>query len=257
MASTEAAAAAPHKPIILVDMDDTVTQFTGRALALLAARHPNLVLPAADATTFPLADSFEPEQRCLVTALFKEPGYFREMEPIAGAVDALRAMVDAGYNVRLCTAPLAASPACCAEKAEWVIRHLGPSWIDRLVLTRDKTLVRGDVLIDDAPKAKGDALAPSWTHVYFSQPHNLPTAPGADASRLRLERWADWTEVVPKALALASGCMPAQQQQQPASQNLMAAIAELRLEQQRHAAEIQSIQTETVERVVKKPDGRW
>ena len=32
---------------------------------------------------------------------------------------------------------------------EWVENHLGKDWIDRLILTRDKTMINGDVLIDD------------------------------------------------------------------------------------------------------------
>ena len=32
---------------------------------------------------------------------------------------------------------------------EWVENHLGKDWINRLILTRDKTMINGDVLIDD------------------------------------------------------------------------------------------------------------
>ena len=128
----------------------------------------------------------------LLKALYVEPGFFRDMPPIDGSIKALHSMVAHGYNVRLCTSPLASSPVCLAEKAEWVIRHLGPQWIDRLILTRDKTLVRGELLIDDAPQAKGDSATPSWRHVYFAQPHNAPGKPGASAARPRLERWSEW-----------------------------------------------------------------
>ena len=32
---------------------------------------------------------------------------------------------------------------------EWVENHLGKDWINRLILTRDKTMINGHVLIDD------------------------------------------------------------------------------------------------------------
>ena len=70
--------------------------------------------------------------------------------------------------------------------------HLGKSWVDRIILTRDKTLVRGDILLDDAPQAKGSSLEPVWEHVYFDQPYNRPGVSDADPSRRRLVAWKDW-----------------------------------------------------------------
>jgi len=209
MASRKRKASAPttskrDASVILVDMDDTIADFTGRALALLSMKYPDLVLPKKEVTSFPLANSFDPADKAKVTALFLQEGYFRDMEPLPGAVAALHQMVDAGYNVRLCSAPLSSSPKCLAEKAEWVQRWLGHRWIDRLILTRDKTLVHGALLIDDAPTAKGESLTPTWQHVYFARPHNRPGAPGADPERLRLVSWADWADVVPLALERAN-----------------------------------------------------
>jgi 5' nucleotidase, deoxy (Pyrimidine), cytosolic type C protein (NT5C) len=38
---------------------------------------------------------------------------------------------------------------------EWVKQHLGKSALRRVILTCDKTLVNGDLLIDDRPAIKG------------------------------------------------------------------------------------------------------
>ena len=38
---------------------------------------------------------------------------------------------------------------------EWVEEHLGRDWTLRLILTRDKTVVNGHILIDDKPKITG------------------------------------------------------------------------------------------------------
>ena len=61
-------------PVILVDMDDTVADFTGRALALMRTRHPHVRLPRAEATTFPLANSLAESERPLLSALYSVPG---------------------------------------------------------------------------------------------------------------------------------------------------------------------------------------
>ena len=57
------------------------------------------------------------------------------------------------------------------EKLSWVERHLGREFMLRTILTRDKTLVRGNVLIDDKPEVKG-VMTPEWEHILFDLPCN-------------------------------------------------------------------------------------
>ena len=95
-------------------------------------------------------------------------------------------MLDAGHDVRICTAPLSRFTHCVPEKFQWVEDHLGPEWVARIVLTKDKTLVRGDVLIDDKPEVTG-RLVPTWEHLVFEAPYNT-------ASRGRRVNWGNWRE---------------------------------------------------------------
>lgn len=37
----------------------------------------------------------------------------------------------------------------------WVENHLGPQFVERIILTRDKTVVLGDLLIDDKDTIRG------------------------------------------------------------------------------------------------------
>jgi 5'-nucleotidase len=69
-----------------------------------------------------------------------------------------------------------------------------------VILTRDKTLVRGDILVDDKPTIAGLAT-PLWRHILFDQPYNrhFPT--------LRLN-WFTWREILhvpPFRIAYESG----------------------------------------------------
>ena len=43
-----------------------------------------------------------------------------------------------------------------------MIRHLGQEWARKVILTADKTLVSGAVLIDDKPKITGAPARPDW-----------------------------------------------------------------------------------------------
>lgn len=41
----------------------------------------------------------------------------------------------------------------------WVEKHFGPEFLEQIVLTRDKTVVSADLLIDDRPDITGKGTA--------------------------------------------------------------------------------------------------
>jgi hypothetical protein len=52
--------------------------------------------------------------------------------------------------------------------------HLGSEFTKRVILTRDKTLVRGDVLIDKKPTI-GGISTPQWRHAKDADRHKQET----------------------------------------------------------------------------------
>ena len=183
---------APRKRIILVDMDSTLCQFVPKLLCLAHEKLGAPLLDAALLTQFHTEDEFESSLRDHIAALSDEPGFFEDLEPMDGATAAMGEMEEAGYRVFICTAPkkFYNNPHCAGEKHRWVMRHLGRKWTEKIILTRDKTLVFGDVLIDDKPEVEG-AVTPSWNHVYFDQPYNRE-----NSDRPRIRAWKDWRSVI-------------------------------------------------------------
>lgn len=118
------------------------------------------------------------------------PGFYLSLKPIAGGADALRDMVADGHLVTICSTPDATNPTCADDKIAWLEENIGPGWGKRLILTHDKTLVRGDILIDDKPVITG-ARTPEWTHVLFDAPYNQKSS-----GKARLFQWAGWRNVV-------------------------------------------------------------
>lgn len=95
----------------------------------------------------------------------------------------MKELLALGMDVRICTSPLSQFENCVAEKYLWVEKHLGREATNRLILTKDKTLVHGNLLIDDKPLIQG-AVKPRWKHVLFDAPYNRgvadrPGSPGA------------------------------------------------------------------------------
>lgn len=46
-------------------------------------------------------------------------------------------------------------------------KHFGPEWVDRIIITKDATLVSGVVLIDNEPNVTG-CIPPSWYHIRYN-----------------------------------------------------------------------------------------
>jgi 5'-nucleotidase len=69
-----------------------------------------------------------------------------------------------------------------------VEEHLGSDFTKRIILTRDKSLVRGDVLVDDKPEIRGLAT-PNWQHILYDQPYNR-CLPGVRMT------WRNWRHVL-------------------------------------------------------------
>ena len=63
-----------------------------------------------------------------------------------------------GHEVFICTAPLTNYENSVLEKYKWVEKNFGHEWIKKIILTKDKTLIKGDILIDDNPEIFGSVF---------------------------------------------------------------------------------------------------
>jgi 5'-nucleotidase len=157
--------------------------------------------------SYAMEECVAPELKSAAVAVMSQPGFFRDLPAVEGAVKAVEEMVERGFSVLICTSPLPCNPTCPQDKIEWVCRHLGhiefrqpgdatkrQNAQDIIVMTRDKTFVAGDVLIDDKPVIRG-CMRPTWEHIVFGAPYNK-LAPGDD--RLRFDDWSTWLTVLAK-----------------------------------------------------------
>lgn len=175
---------------ILVDMDGVIADFEEGFLQNWRINHPDkFFVPVEERNTFKITDQYPAEMKGAVHQIYCAPDFFLKIRPIPGSLEALLEMKRKGIEVYICTSPLQEYKNCVAEKYEWVDQHLGRDWTNRVILTRDKTLIRADILIDDKPKIDGSEL-PGWEHVIYDQPYNR-----AETSKKRLN-WQNWKQVL-------------------------------------------------------------
>ena len=179
------------KPLVLVDMDGVLLDLEGTFWEDFEAANPDGPTRAeGDKTQFKIDDQMDPVWTPAIRSVMAAPGFFARLRPMPGAVAALNEMLDEGWDVRICTAPLLHNPTCASDKIASLAEHFGQRWTRRAVITKDKTLVRGDVLIDDKPVVDGD-WTPVWKHVVFDATYNQD-AP----SPYRLTGWANWRQTL-------------------------------------------------------------
>lgn len=174
--------------LILCDMDGVIVDWGegyGRALDALGE-------PAADLArheeqrSFNLHDGTTPEQSAIIHEVMRMLDYF-DMRPISGAKEALLSMTDHGHDVMICTSPWPGNENCVADKLRWLDTHIGEGWSQRAVVTPDKTVIKGDWLIDDKPNIHGLKEVPDWTQIVFDQPYNREVT-----TQPRLMSWEEW-----------------------------------------------------------------
>jgi 5'-nucleotidase len=100
-------------------------------------------------------------------------GFYLNLPVMKGAQEFVRKLEDKGFNVYIASKPLR-SQYCASEKFIWIAKHF-PTLYRKIILTCDKTLLKGDILIDDQPhKWKGfegsviaaNPLGPDFETIY-------------------------------------------------------------------------------------------
>ncbi|ELK12376.1 5'(3')-deoxyribonucleotidase, cytosolic type [Pteropus alecto] len=102
---------------------------------------------------------------------------------------------DRRTEVFICTGPLMNYDHCVGEKYRCVEKHLEPQFVERIILTRDKTVVLGDLLIDDKDSIQGREENSRWEHILFTCCHNQHLALPPPRRRL-LSRSDNWREII-------------------------------------------------------------
>lgn len=178
--------------IVLVDLDGPLADFESEFLKRWKEKFPNeFFIPLKQRRTFFLNDEYPEHLRKKVAQIIATAGFFSDLFPVPGSLDAVKAMVTLGNKIIICTSDIYFNMTCLADKRRWVQTHLGDNLAKTMIFTRDKTLVRGDFLVDDKPEITG-LLNPEWKHIIFDQPFNRQIV-----NKIRIKSdWSNWKEAI-------------------------------------------------------------
>lgn len=113
--------------------------------------------------------------------------WFRNLPVTPGAkegVDMLLTHPD--VDLWVCTKPMEINTSCRDDKGLWLREHF-PELEHRMILAPDKSCIKGDILLDDAPRLEWLPRA-SWRPVIFKDAFN---GPGSQWDGLPRWTWGD------------------------------------------------------------------
>lgn len=164
---------------LFVDMDEVIADTYGAHIERFNARHGTAL--SREQCMGGEVWQQVPEHRQTIWNHYYEPGFFRELNPIAHSQEVLRELAGK-YEVYIASAAMQ-FPNSLKEKHEWLDEHFPfIHWRNR-ILCGDKHILRGDILIDDRSHNLETFQGRS---ILFTSPHNINTT-GFE----RLESWQE------------------------------------------------------------------
>lgn len=153
---------------LLVDMDGVVVDYLSAALGCIN-EVCNTTYTPKDVQSYDLRkllpDKIKDDFQYLLSNWIR----FDELDPIPGSIETLEKLREAGHEIVLVSA---AERDSHTEKLTWVGQNLPWLTDHDVIFTHQKSLIRGDVLLDDHPRHLMQFHATGGTAVCFDQPYN-------------------------------------------------------------------------------------
>lgn len=152
-------------PRILVDQDDVLALFVDGLVKKFNERFGTNYTPQ-DCNQWNLENVFGHR----VWEIVYEKGFFRNLEPVPGAIEVFKRLYTSGrYDMFIVTA---SEPSAYVEKIEWLKYHMPFFSIDKhFIACKSKDAVWGDVLLDDGLH-NIQAFIGIGESIIFNRPHN-------------------------------------------------------------------------------------
>ncbi len=124
-------------------------------------------------TQFAFYKDSTPEVQDVIMQVMNHPDLYRRIKGDPKVKAAFQATEDAGHTNRFASSPWTGNKTCMQDKEDFIAAEFGEPVRKHLVLLHDKTVLRGDAIVDDKPKLSGlfeDDL--EMVHIVPTQPYN-------------------------------------------------------------------------------------
>lgn len=178
---------------VLVDMDDTLENLCEALVKYNNIRYGTSV-KAEEINDWDLRNAFPDLTNDEIFAALYEAEFWKTVEPLPGATDYLHKLIKDGHDVYIVTA---SSFETMSMKNKYVLKRYFPYFDEsNIIVAKNKQMIMGDVLIDDAPH---NLVGGSYYGLLMSAPHNRKF----DANRSGMLRVNSWEEAYKAVIDLS------------------------------------------------------
>lgn len=169
---------------VLIDLDDTMTHLTRAWCRWLNQEH-GISVSENDISGWNISEYFPGLTPKQVFEPVHQDSFWQTVEPMFGAAEYIEKLINEGFDVYVCTA---SHFDTIKSKFENVLGRYFPfvSW-DQIIVTKNKQLVNGDILIDDGIH---NLEGGTYRKILMSAPHNKYY----DAEANGMKRVKTWDE---------------------------------------------------------------
>ncbi len=174
---------------ILVDMDDTIEQLLKAWVNSVNEKYGRNAV-YEDIVSWDVSAAYPGLTREQVYGVTMQSGFWKTVEPMPGAAEALQRLMAAGHKIYIVTATPYES---VHEKMTDLLFRYFPflSW-KQVILTENKQLIRGDVLIDDGVH---NLEGGEYVKILMTAPHNRNYNAEANGM-IRVHGWTEIEKVI-------------------------------------------------------------
>ena len=133
------------EPIALVDLDGTLADYNGAMTTALK----EIASPEDSTTPISIGKFAPPHLRARQMLIRSQPGWWRNLPKLEKGFEILDALRELDFQIHILTKGPHKTTNAWSEKVEWCQKHVPDASI---VITQDKGLVYGKVLVDDWPE---------------------------------------------------------------------------------------------------------
>lgn len=174
---------------VLIDMDDTMENLCEVWVECLNEKH-GMNVSVTDVREWDMTKAFPSLSREEVFAPLLEEALWDRITPVPGAVENIQKMMEDGHKIVVVTS---SHPDTVRFKFRHVLNKYFPFIpYDDVVVTSQKQLVKGDILIDDAHH---NLEGGEYYKVLFDAPHNWAYEVTQD-DMIRVHNWDEIYQIV-------------------------------------------------------------
>jgi len=174
---------------ILVDMDDVLEQLLVGWTKYLNARYGTDV-KVSDITEWNVTKAFPTLTREQVYGAPLDDEMWDLVPPMPGADEAIRQLINEGHEIYVVTASDWQTLPAKMEKV--LFRYFPYIGFDHVIITKNKHIIKGDILIDDGPH---NLEGGEYRKILFTAPHNLTFDEGS-VGAVRVNSWSEALDAV-------------------------------------------------------------